>query len=74
MFRRTIMAGMVGCLLCGAAMAEDGLATGFAAPPDSARIWVYWFWLNGNITQEGITADLEAMERAGVGGVRLPLT
>ncbi|HID23039.1 MAG TPA: glycosyl hydrolase family 43, partial [Planctomycetaceae bacterium] len=27
------------------------------------------FWLNGNITREGITADLEAMKRAGIGGV-----
>ena len=25
-------------------------------------------WLNGNITREGITADLEAMERVGIGG------
>ena len=30
---------------------------------------MYWFWLNGNITREGITADLEAMQRAGIGGV-----
>jgi hypothetical protein len=30
---------------------------------------VYWFWLNGNITREGITADLEAMKRQGIGGV-----
>jgi hypothetical protein len=49
--------------------AEDDLARGFALPPDSARPWVYWFWLNGNITREGITADLEAMKRAGIGGV-----
>src|SRR5271157_2901322 len=45
------------------------LAKGFAAPPASARPWVYWFWLNGNITREGITADLEAMRRVGIGGV-----
>lgn len=45
------------------------LERGFVKPPASARPWVYWFWLNGNITREGITADLEAMERAGVGGV-----
>ena len=38
-------------------------------PPESARPWVYWFWLNGNITREGITADLEAMKRVGIGGV-----
>lgn len=41
----------------------------FAAPPASARPWVYWFWLNGNVTSHGITADLEAMKRVGIGGV-----
>src|SRR5437879_3991005 len=41
----------------------------FLHPPDSARPWVYWFWLNGNITSNGITADLEAMKRVGIGGV-----
>lgn len=30
---------------------------------------MYWFWINGNISKEGITADLEAMKRVGVGGV-----
>jgi hypothetical protein len=52
-----------------AARTGDGLEAGFAAPPPEARPWVYWFWLNGNITREGITADLEAMKRAGIGGV-----
>src|ERR1051326_8189464 len=42
---------------------------GFQHPPASARPWVYWFWLNGNITSNGITADLEAMKRVGIGGV-----
>lgn len=41
----------------------------FRKPPATARPWVYWFWLNGNITEHGITADLEAMKRAGIGGV-----
>ena len=49
--------------------AADDLAANFAAPPASARPWVYWFWINGNISKEGITADLEAMKRVGVGGV-----
>ena len=47
---------------------EVSLEEGFRRPPDSARPWVYWFWLNGNITREGITADLEAMRRVGIGG------
>jgi len=45
------------------------LSDGFLSPPDSARPWVYWFWINGNLTREGITADLEAMQRVGIGGV-----
>lgn len=45
------------------------IATAFAKPPDSASPWVYWFWNNGNVTKVGITADLEAMKRAGIGGV-----
>ncbi len=40
----------------------------FLTPPASARPWVYWFWLDGNVTKEGITADLEAMQRVGLGG------
>jgi hypothetical protein len=41
----------------------------FATPPDSAKPWVYSFWLEGSVTREGITADLEAMKRAGIGGL-----
>jgi len=52
-----------------AAFPSSDLAGQFANPPASARPWVYWFWLNGNLTKEGITADLEAMQRVGIGGV-----
>ena len=45
------------------------LEQAFAQPPPAARPWVYWFWNNGNVTKAGITADLEAMKRAGIGGV-----
>src|ERR1039457_364966 len=51
--------------------AANELERGFTHPPDSARPWVYWFWLSGNITSNGITADLEAMKRVGIGGVLL---
>lgn len=44
------------------------LRSSFAQPPPSARPWVYWTWLNSNLTREGITADLEAMARVGIGG------
>jgi hypothetical protein len=47
----------------------DNLRDNFRRPPESARPWVYWVWMDGNITREGITADLESMKRAGLGGV-----
>ena len=47
---------------------HDPLRQGFSQPPDEARPWVYWVWMDGNISREGITADLEAMKGAGIGG------
>jgi len=48
---------------------NESLENGFRRPPAAARPWVYWFWNNGNVTSNGITADLEAMQRVGLGGV-----
>src|SRR4030095_8009941 len=48
--------------------AGDVLERGFKNPPDSARPRVWWHWMNGNITKEGIKKDLEWMKRAGIGG------
>ena len=45
------------------------LAKSFIKPPASARPWVYWFPLSGNLSKKGITADFEAMARVGIGGV-----
>ena len=42
--------------------------TEFANPGSEYRPWVYWFFNNGNLTKEGIDADLEAMHRVGIGG------
>jgi hypothetical protein len=49
----------------GAPTAED-LAAGFAEPPDAARPGVYWFFMDGNQDREAMTADLEAMHKAGL--------
>lgn len=43
----------------------------FANPPAAARPWVYWYFMDGNLTAEGMTADLEAMREAGIGGAIL---
>jgi hypothetical protein len=42
---------------------HDSLKAGFENPPNSARPRVWWHWMNGNITQEGIKLDLEWMHR-----------
>jgi hypothetical protein len=55
--------------LATASVHADDLAAQFLKPPSSSRPWVYWFWNNGNVTKAGITADLEAMKAAGIGGV-----
>jgi hypothetical protein len=44
------------------------LEKGFLNPPESARPRVWWHWMNGNITKEGIRADLEWMKRVKIGG------
>ena len=47
---------------------NDALASGFKNPPNGARPRVWWHWMNGNITKEGIKLDLEWMHRVGLGG------
>src|SRR5438128_3304739 len=47
---------------------SDALKQGFENPPASAKPRVWWHWMNGNITKEGIKLDLEWMHRVGIGG------
>ena len=61
------------CLALAATLAPaqnvtDPLKSGFENPPESARPRVWWHWMNGNITKEGIKLDLEWMHRVGLGG------
>jgi len=44
------------------------LQQGFQTPPNSAKPRVWWHWMNGNISKEGIQKDLEWMSRVGIGG------
>jgi hypothetical protein len=56
------------CGLGSAQTSSDSLKSGFENPPQSARPRVWWHWMNGNITKDGIKLDLEWMHRAGLGG------
>src|SRR5678815_4784442 len=49
----------------------SALERGFRTPPEAAKPRVWWHWMNGNVTTEGITADLEWMKRVGIGGMQM---
>jgi hypothetical protein len=59
-------------LLFGLSLVLPTIATdlehGFQKPPPETRPWVYWYFMDGNLSREGITADLEAMRETGIGG------
>lgn len=75
----------LGVLLAMVCLAAGGLGVGqqagataapsmevlFKTPPDSAKPRVWWHWLSGNVSQPGITADLEWMHRVGIGGMQM---
>jgi hypothetical protein len=50
------------------AQTYNELVDGFQNPPDEAMPRTWWHWVGSNITNEGITKDLEWMKRVGIGG------
>lgn len=56
-------------LISFAGRGQDELEKGFASPPDSARMWTWWFWLGDKVDRESITSDLEALKAQGLAGV-----
>jgi hypothetical protein len=51
--------------------ADSDFKLAFGEPQNDAKPWVYWYWMNGNITKEGAVEDLRALHRVGVGGAFL---
>lgn len=71
--RNRILSAALSFLAAGSGAAGDAAAikSDFAHPPDSARPWVWGHWLHGNVDKASITRELEAMKRAGLGGVTM---
>ncbi len=67
-FLAAAMAGIGAAQQAKPATAGDSLEAGFKQPPQSARPRVWWHWMNGNITEQGIKLDLEWMHRVGLAG------
>ncbi len=68
---RVIATGIVLISMTGLTIGQgssDTLEQGFLQPPDAARPMVWWHWMNGNISKEGIKLDLEWMHRVRLRG------
>jgi (4-O-methyl)-D-glucuronate---lignin esterase len=73
---RITMAGGAALLLASLGAADtpqdaDPLVMQFEQPPHAARPYVWWHWVDGNVTQDGIRRDLEWMHRVGIGGLQV---
>ncbi|MGB1129457.1 MAG: glycosyl hydrolase, partial [Haloferula sp.] len=53
------------------ANADGNLESGFMNPPTQAKPHTWWHWMNGNVSRDGITRDLEAIADMGIGGINL---
>ncbi|QIL88570.1 hypothetical protein GNX18_01390 [Microbulbifer sp. SH-1] len=51
-------------------LSVQNLHTEFTTPPTSAFPRVWWHWMDGNVTKEGISKDLNWMKRVGIGGMQ----
>jgi len=45
---------------------SDELKSGFKNPPDSAKPCVYWYLMDGNLSREEMTKDMESMKKVGL--------
>jgi hypothetical protein len=54
-------------LLAALPVRADDLEGRFRNPPEATKPRCYWYWMDGQVTREGITRDLEAMKLVGIG-------
>jgi len=67
-----LVAGVLAIMLgCSSGASGSSIEQSFKSPPESARPYTWWHWLNGNVSKEGITKDLEAMKAVGLAGFQL---
>ncbi len=74
MKRFTPLVVLIAVCLCdiawgaGYTTSKNQLQKDFVSPPDSARPQVWWHWASGNVSNAGITADMKAWKKEGIGG------
>lgn len=47
----------------------SSLEDDFITPPESVKTSVYWYWMCGNISKEGVVKDLQEMKKVGINRV-----
>jgi hypothetical protein len=60
-----LLATIICAFLCVTANSQDQR---FTNPPKEAHPYVWWHWINGNTSKDGIRKDLEWMNRIGIAG------
>ena len=69
MLRLLILTALVLATMVSFVRGQDlSLEAGWDNPPMDARTRCFWWWLNGNVSKEAITRDLEQMKAKGMGG------
>ncbi len=66
--RKSIKYLVTSMVLFGFGANGQDLKTSFQTPPNAAKPRVWWHWMNGNISKEGIQKDLDWMKNTGIGG------
>jgi hypothetical protein len=49
----------------------SGLEKNFRNIPDEQKLAVYWYWMGGNMSKEGVVKDLQAMKKVGINRVQI---
>jgi len=62
--KNLLIATILGTSLCAVLAAE--LNADFKNPLEATKPWCYWYWLDGDISKEGIPKDLESMAKVGI--------
>ena len=55
---------------CQNLLAQESMREDFIHPKDEHRAWIIWQWMDGLVSKEAITHDLEAFKAAGLAGVQ----
>ena len=64
----------LGAIVTGQQAAADGFDTmqkKFTETPKEQPLAVYWYWLDGNISEQGVVKDLQAMKTVGINRVQI---